>query len=265
MSPFYKGFLKDTGGWDAASSQEKRFLAAFGKHPGWNDHMDDLQLQTESLLTLKRLLYLQGIAHNISARAWNLDPNEPAPFNHLFRWQRREQFLLGRIHASRDGKGRAYFPFVLCAHLIGDGLPSTQVLEGCLEAILERCLGSESDAMVREELENGLIMLRAAEAELTEASTGLDIDSSLEEAGLDFKVFAPGKFQAKKSPPALRFRIGESVPLEQCMVALRRTKIDSDVPILLIAPLHVDATWTDVIVGEPSAGDFGCLLNGTGG
>lgn len=262
MTPFYKSFLKDTGGWDAANSHEQRFLAAFGKHPGWNDHMDDLQLQTESLLTFKRLLYLQGIAHHIGAGTWHLDPNEAAPFNHLFRWQRGEQFLLGRIHASRDGKGRAYFPFVVCAHLLGTNSPAPQVIEGCIEAVMERCLESDSAEIVRREIAEGAVILREADAETTEPLAMLDMDSSLDSAGLDFKPFAPGKFQAKKSPAAVRFRIGESIALDQCLTSLRLTKIDPDAPVLLIAPLHTDASWTDVIIGEPSPTDFGCLLSG---
>jgi hypothetical protein len=47
------------------------YLAAFGKHPGWNDHLDDLGLDTQPLINAKRLLYLQGISQNIDSGAWD--------------------------------------------------------------------------------------------------------------------------------------------------------------------------------------------------
>ena len=58
------------------------YLSAFGKHPGWNDHIDDLGLDTDALVTAKRLLYVQGISQNIDAGAWDaLEP--PAPGNSI--------------------------------------------------------------------------------------------------------------------------------------------------------------------------------------
>ncbi len=47
------------------------YLAAFGKHPGWNDHTDDLGLDTAQLVNAKRLLYIQGISQNIDSGAWD--------------------------------------------------------------------------------------------------------------------------------------------------------------------------------------------------
>jgi len=110
-------------------------LAAFGKHPGWNDHLDDLGLDTDALVTVKRLLYMQGISQNIDSGAW--DHLEPAAdggdpkvasrledFRHDFLWSmppadaaETTPIFAGRLWSSTDGKGRAKYPMVLCAQL----------------------------------------------------------------------------------------------------------------------------------------------------
>src|SRR5205085_2200920 len=55
----------------AAKPAPALHLAAFGKHPGWNDHLDDLGLDTAPLVNAKRLLYIQGISQNIDSGAWD--------------------------------------------------------------------------------------------------------------------------------------------------------------------------------------------------
>ena len=141
-------------------------LAAFGKHPAWNDHMEDIGLDTLALLEAKRYLYLQGISGQIDSGAW--DTPAPPPrgtqdtglrtpaqglwtqdtatantlarqrpienreskiqnFHHWLLWQRPGELLLGRLLASTDGKGRARYPFVLLAHIIN--LPLAPALE----------------------------------------------------------------------------------------------------------------------------------------
>jgi len=49
---------------------EKVFVAAFGKHPAWDDHIDDIGLDTDTLIAAKRILYVQGIGGNIDSGSW---------------------------------------------------------------------------------------------------------------------------------------------------------------------------------------------------
>ncbi len=130
-------------------------LAAFGKHPGWNDHLDDLGLDTNPLVSAKRMLYMQGISQNIDAGAWEaLEAGEPGAsraaiarldlFRHDFLWNlpdgNNQALLAGRLWSSSDGKGRAKYPMVLCAQIAGmpDGF-FTEFVFPFLTRVHERC------------------------------------------------------------------------------------------------------------------------------
>src|SRR5438445_5721850 len=120
MSDFSKKFLLE----DARRlSVNGRYLglAAFGKHPGWDDHVEDLGLETESLNLAKTLLYVKGIGGQIDSGAWEkLDlAQQLEGFQHLFVWQRSGQILVGSLWSSSDGKGRKRYPMVVCLHFIG--------------------------------------------------------------------------------------------------------------------------------------------------
>jgi hypothetical protein len=96
------------------------FLAVFGKHPGWSDFMDDIGMETETLIVAKRVLYVKGIASQIETGAWaKLESDKRlADFNHVFLWRRPEELLVGRIWSSMDAKGRKEYPMVACADCI---------------------------------------------------------------------------------------------------------------------------------------------------
>src|SRR4029079_11585679 len=101
MSDFFKKFLLE----DARRlSPSGRYvaLAAFGKHPGWDDHIEDLGLETDSLILARNVLYVQGVGGQIDTGAWEKlkDEHRIAAFNHTFIWLRGDQFLLGRMWSS---------------------------------------------------------------------------------------------------------------------------------------------------------------------
>src|SRR5437763_1714149 len=96
-------------------------LAAFGKRPGWDDHVE-LGVDTESLAEIRQSLYINGIAANIDAGAWEkLPPDQRLPeFNHsLLHYAPRQGALAARLWSSTDGKGRKKYPLVLCAQGAG--------------------------------------------------------------------------------------------------------------------------------------------------
>lgn len=114
MDPtFQMSFLRDLKRGDTAP-----VLALFGKHPAWDDHMDDLGLATDSLRMCKRLLYIEGIAAN-AARQLSLSEEQAAglfPYRHFLLWSRAREMILLRLVESEDGRGRGYFPLVAAAH-----------------------------------------------------------------------------------------------------------------------------------------------------
>ncbi|HXD01138.1 MAG TPA: hypothetical protein VN048_17505, partial [Verrucomicrobiae bacterium] len=115
MSPAFRKFLAEDGG--RLAQTQGRFLAlgAFGKHPGWDDHVEDLGMETETLALARKVLYVEGVGGQIDKGAW--EKLTPAlrldDFNHTFVWCRSNQFLIGRIWSSVDGKGRTRYPMVV--------------------------------------------------------------------------------------------------------------------------------------------------------
>jgi len=134
MSEFTKSFLRDRID-DTDGSAE--VFGIFGKHPGWDDHIEDLPLPTASLVEAKRLLYVHGIGSQISSGAWARLPAEAClpEFNHHLLWVRGRQFLAGRLWASRDGKRRAHFPMVALVHGINLPLESASPTKETLESV----------------------------------------------------------------------------------------------------------------------------------
>src|SRR5215211_6359063 len=83
------------------------YVAAFGKHPGWDDHIDDLGLETERLVQFKRMLYLEGLQRNIDSGAWEaLSAGQRIDgFRHAFLWLTGgagDEAVVGRFWSSSD-------------------------------------------------------------------------------------------------------------------------------------------------------------------
>ena len=250
MTYFYKNFLRDGRGWFRAARPAVH-LAAFGKHPGWDDHMDDLGLETESLLTLKRSLYLQGIAGNISAGTWErMDEAARLPgFNLRFHWQRDGQYLLGKMWSSRDGKGRGHFPMIVCAHVIGLPMADVAEISACLDHVETQCADTQSAASVRSILTETHEYQRnlPERVERTEESA----DSAADIGDLsELADFRPGAFHARHAPAAKVIRLNTTVadlaPWSQTL----HERLDRHAPVLITSPLYEGADWVDVMAAS---------------
>src|SRR5258707_10407926 len=112
MTRFLKVFLRDRLGRAVQ-------LSGFGKHPAWDDHIDDLGLTHETLVITKRILYSEGIAGQLSSGAWHQleETGHSMEFDHRFVWSREAQSVIGGIWASSDGKGRGRFPMIVCLQI----------------------------------------------------------------------------------------------------------------------------------------------------
>jgi formylglycine-generating enzyme required for sulfatase activity len=262
-------------------------LAAFGKHPGWDDHVEDLGLETESLNLAKTVLYVNGIGGQIDSGAWEkLDAAQQLPaFNHVFVWLRSGQILIGRLWSSSDGKGRKRYPMVVCLHFAGVTLG--WALKQALSALAELeagCAGTTSAEVVRDLLNRK----RAALREAIQSTDGRGeyapvspeaLNRILQPAGganpegflrvlyqlqSQLGAFAAGKFNARANPGTLRAQqirvpaVGEGP--EKTLLFWTRfflTQVDPAVPLLLTLPLEAD--WVDVTAGDPESHEFFCL------
>src|SRR3984957_6683950 len=123
MSRFLKVFLRDP-------LSDRILIAGFGKHPAWDDHIDDIGLTTETLVLTKQLLYSEGIATHLASGAWDQieKSGNAIEFDHRLVWGRDQQVIVGALWASAHRKGRARFPLVICVQFGLDGPRAVDLL-----------------------------------------------------------------------------------------------------------------------------------------
>jgi formylglycine-generating enzyme required for sulfatase activity len=286
MSDFLKKFLLE----DARRfSPSGRYvgLAAFGKHPGWDDHVEDLGLETESLNLAKTLFYVNGIGGQIDSGAWErLEPAQQLPaFNHIFLWQRSGQFLIGRLWSSSDGKGRKRYPMVVCLHFMGvtlgwamkQALPALAELEASLvqtnsaeevRALLNRRRAGLREALVSAQVQGEYAPV-SPEALHNILQNGGEANREgflrvLYQSKSQLAALAPGKFNARAQTAGLRAQqirvLASGANPELTLLFWTRfflTQVDPSVPLLFTLPL--EANWLDATAGEPESHEFFCL------
>lgn len=126
-------------------------LALFGKHPCWNDHMEDFGLRTPSLLEFKRRLYYEGIGGRLDSGAWrDLAPEHRIEtFDHELLWTGPTGVIFAVLWHSADAGGRAAYPMVAAAHFLTPRLPAkVGPVFGALQQVAQDC----RDARQREAL-----------------------------------------------------------------------------------------------------------------
>ncbi|GMV25393.1 MAG: hypothetical protein AMXMBFR58_14240 [Phycisphaerae bacterium] len=146
------------------------YVAAFGKHPGWDDHIEDLGIETDLLAQARRTLYSEAISGNIDSGSWEKlgDDQRLAGFAHDFVWwigptgKDPAHVIVGRLWSSRDGKGRSKYPMAVYAQ--GDGIPlavmAREVLPA-LAALERRCIEATTADGVRSAMESTRAELRS--------------------------------------------------------------------------------------------------------
>lgn len=263
-------------------------LAAFGKHPGWDDHLDDLGMNTEALLALRQYLYVVGIGAVLDSGVW--DSGEEGAFlpgfKHLFAWTAGTDVMIGRMWSSSDGKSRKRYPMVVCAHF--QNADFDNVLQGTSDFLARAevaCRATTSAAEVAAIVKAGheemqklpgrsvppSLLAGRFRAQISQVS-GIETLPRLAYAFDTYLgPFAPGKVnrkelalnlrlhQARILPQHLRVPGDASNPVEGLRYwrKLIRGLIDEAVPLLIIAPL--EEHWIDVIAGPITAQQLGCL------
>lgn len=273
MNSFAKEFLRENLG----GGERQIFLGAFGKHPGWDDHIDDIGLDTESLVAAKQLLYVEGIGGQIGA--WEkLDWTAQIAFDHAFVWRRETQILVGRMWASSDGKKRTRYPMVVCAHCVGASLSLVlDTLFAWLAELRTRTMATNSAEEVRAVIAQFRDALREWLATAEEASSehAFDAEAFLGEIGFPAESeaiirslwqihqshFAAGRYKTRAPLAPEQFRV-----LASSLSAVRSlrfwdrlvsSQLDASVPVLLMIPM--EQYWLDMIAGEPAPHEVFCL------
>jgi len=263
------------------------FLGAFGKHPGWDDHIEDLGLETEQLIRIKRLLYVEGISGNVDSGAWDKlsEVQRLEGFNHLFLWRMASDVVVGRMWSSMDGKGRTHYPMVVCAQC--SGLPLRWVLKQvlpCLEGIKSRCVNTTSAVAVRsiigdarrglrqigqhieastEDLgvSGGTLAVLADHPEMGKDHVGLLRILYKIELGMSADSASGGDPAARVVPGSLHIRVPASADSSGDTILLWLSflfgELDRSNSMILLLPL--DGSWVDIVAGEPTIKELFCI------
>lgn len=284
MNDFCRSFLNEN--WRSMPDAPRIFLSGFGKHPGWNDHLDDIGLITDSLIRAKALIY-DGIAHQVESAAWEKGggPSRIAPgFDHIVHWRRMHESLTGLMWSSSDGKGRSLYPMITLAHCVGQSFAWQAVeLLPVLDAVGARCRETKLGVSVVTILNAAQDALRARLGDGKAAATppdgpGLGVKEwvdhfaaqplllrrVLHHLGVNFAPFAAGSVEwceNRKTGPALSRSLRLPVlpgatPAGSlnAWLSFLATQLNPAVPLLGL--LRTDLGWIDVIVGEPDPSDF---------
>jgi hypothetical protein len=284
MSDFVRTFLNED--WENLPGAPHLYVGAFGKHPGWNDHLDDIGLLTGSLATLRQVLYGSGIASQIESAAWDKAGPEKtlAGFDHLLVWTRPGEAIVGQMTASKDGKGRARYPMVVVAHCIGMSFDriADEVLPA-LEKAAAQCgitttplgvLGALNEAQqsLRGRLSAPSEMVQAIDSQRgIEAWTAhffkdrLPLQRLFYHMESNLRMFEPGSEEWCQGTSPARSRVlrvpvvpgASNTDTLNAWLSFLGTQLEPAVPLLGLLPRG--QPWLDVIVGEPAPADFFAL------
>ena len=284
MDSAFKRFLKRFNPKGQNLASERIFVAAFGKHPGWDDHIDDIGLETEVFVTVKRILYVQGIGGNVDSGSWDKLTNDQlvGEFKHVFFWYIDGNLIVGRMWSSQDGKGRKSYPFVVCAQCWK--LPMQWVFENVLpelERIEGTCTATTSASDVRSAIQNSRQQLRQSAQHCQTSPDSVivypDALAKLAERpemgpnheGLFRVLYHLDREVGRHHPDGSKFGVLRSallrVPasldtmLENVLMwsSFLLNRFGTNIPLLILMPLKND--WMDIIIGEPTELQLYCL------
>jgi hypothetical protein len=278
MSQFLKKFLRENQGMFSRKRKPAIYLGAYGKHPGWDDHIDDIGLDTESLLLAKQILYVDGIGGQIDSGEWDkLHENQRlAEFKHVILWKRGKAFLLGRIWSSRDGKNRTKYPMIACTHCVGVPLPwsLTNVLPA-LEEVERLCKNTNSAEEVREIIRRTIAALRKSLGTASASQNDGKKVALIDQLGLtdqpeklfrimyhvctrlvDISPNASGEGVIEGSSGQVRLPAASGLVSQtlEFWTQFLESQFGTQVPILLALP--VERQWVDATSGEPTSREF---------
>ena len=260
-------------------------LGAFGKHPGWNDHIEDLGMETQRLVDVKRVVYIEGIGGNIDSGAWDKleDDQRLEGFHHVFIWRTVQDVVVGRLWSSQDGKGRTRYPMIVCAQCIG--LPISWVIDQVLpllERIEQECVATTESERVRSIVDSARRQIRAQaqDVSINDSDPVDDLRSLVQVAdapamGTDHEGLLRILYQLDREMPGLasvrqdtatksatsrphQIRVPtceqSAARIARLWTGFLRALLPEATPFLFLFPLG--QTWVDLIIGEPARSHF---------
>ncbi|CAG0996943.1 hypothetical protein PHYC_02624 [Phycisphaerales bacterium] len=273
-------------------------VAAFGKHPGWDDHIEEIGLDCDALVKAKRVLYAEGLAGNIDSGAWERlrDDQRLAGFKHLLYWRVPEGLIIGRMWASRDGKGRTKYPMVVCAMV--EGVPAAWAFSQIvprLEQVEAKVTQTNSAELVRLAIgearrsledqvgmlvgagvgagageEAGLLKRLVEHADLTGGAApgpSQGLVRILYEIEREMAAFRSGGGSVRMSRSAIEAPAAQHVRVPRCLgeggeaarawLALASQELADSAPVLILEPLG--HPFLDMVVGEPKPPQLFCV------
>jgi len=284
LSAAFKNFFKRFNPKGQDNPFEGIFVAAFGKHPGWDDHIDDIGFETDVFVTVKRILYIQGIGGNIDSGSWDKLKEDQLieEFNHVFFWYINGNMVVGRMWSSQDGKGRKSYPFVVCVQC--SKLPMKWIFENVLprlEKVEATCAATTSANDVRMAIQSVERELRQSAQQCQTSPSPLiaypDAIARLarhpemgpNQEGL-FRVLyhierEVGRHRANTTgsialrSTSLRIPTSQDTMLEIILLwnSFLLKMFGKNTPMLILMPQRDN--WIDIIIGEPTEIQLYCL------
>ena len=282
-------FFKKSKPWRSGQAAAEVHVAAFGKHPGWDDHIEDLGIETSLLVAIKRMLYTQGVGGNVDSGGWEKlgEQDRLDGFHHAFLWHTVHGLILGRMWSSSDGKGRTRYPMVACAQVNGLSLDWAfdRVLP-LLENIEARCIKTPSAVTVRAVIRDAEQMLSHAVQGAEPAREALAPSPRALAEVADRPEMGPGRqgihrilYTIEREMAAYRLDAADAsltatallrashVRVPWCAGTLQAAvrlwlsflldTLDPAAPLLFLLP--VGQPWLDIIVGEAGAQHLFCV------
>ena len=260
MTRFLKVFLRDR-------LDQSVQLAGFGKHPAWDDHIDDIGLTTETLVTTRRILYSEGIAGQLASGAWNRleESGHAIEFDHRFVWSREAQSVIGGIWASSDGKGRGRFPMIVCLQIGVNGWRAIHRFMALVEELGALCQKTKDQQKFRDLFaETQLRLSSSTFSNLDSKTSSHEIFKQREEVILNGMIaLSQGvrnyrKRDVREGVRSAHFRLPAVSPQPkeslEFWAGYLESQLDLRLPCLTIASAGLGPV--DVIAGEPDANDF---------
>ena len=282
MTSFFKRLLNPGGRAAAETGAARLTLAIFGKHPGWNDHIPGINVETETLAHVKQAMYVGGVGGRIDAGAWrNLETEKRLEgFQHVFLWIRNGHVILGRMHSSEDGRNRKEYPLVLC--LDADGISPERILTRAmpeLERLLSACQATSSAEQVSAECRMAQERLRDAFLRgAAPVAPAIALTHETRRRFVEHRALGPdrvgllrilhelgsagnpaGGSQGDSRPRHVRLPLAADSRDHALLLwaGFLQGAIPAGSPLLFISRNGTD--WIDAIVGEPTSDDFFCL------
>ncbi|MFO1498159.1 MAG: immunoglobulin domain-containing protein [Verrucomicrobiota bacterium] len=286
MKGLFQRLTKASGPMQAGKPEARLTLAAFGKHPGWDDHMPGIGLETDALVLAKQVFYVHGIGGQVDSGAWEkIEPSKRLDgYDHTFLWLLPGHAILGRLWSSTDGKGRSKYPMVVC--LDAEGFRPARIIETLrpeLEQLRVFCQSTNDSNRVVAQCHSLQDRLRSYLLTPLPSASGLEPPLEVRRRFLEQPELGPDRVgllrvlhelekavQVFSRAPDTRLGMVADlyhVRLPQASssaeeglllwAAFLRCIFNQSVPLLLL--VREKHTWIDVIIGEPKSDDFFCL------